>query len=113
MRDVCDFATWYTPGVAEPCKEIENDPSLAYLYTNKWNMVAVVTDGTRVLGLGDIGPLASLPVMEGKPLIFKHLGGIGRGSYLSGHERRGRNRPHSGIVVPFFRGNQSRRYIPA
>jgi malate dehydrogenase (oxaloacetate-decarboxylating) len=76
LRGVDDFAIWYTPGVAEPCKAIARDPDLAFEYTNKWNSVAVVSDGTRVLGLGDIGPLAGLPVMEGKALIFKYLGGV-------------------------------------
>jgi malate dehydrogenase (oxaloacetate-decarboxylating) len=76
IRDVNDFAIWYTPGVAEPCKEINKNPDLAYEYTNRGNMVGIVTDGTRVLGLGDIGPLAGLPVMEGKALLFKYLGGV-------------------------------------
>jgi malate dehydrogenase (oxaloacetate-decarboxylating) len=71
-----DFAIWYTPGVAAPCKAIQADPELAYEYTNKWNTVAVVSDGTRVLGLGDIGPKAGLPVMEGKALLYKYLGGV-------------------------------------
>jgi malate dehydrogenase (oxaloacetate-decarboxylating) len=76
VRDFNDFAIWYTPGVAEPCKAIARDPELAYEYTNKWNTVAVVSDGTRVLGLGDIGPKAGLPVMEGKALLYKYLGGV-------------------------------------
>jgi len=71
-----DFAIWYTPGVAAPCKAIQADPELVYEYTNKWNIVAVVSDGTRVLGLGDIGPKAGLPVMEGKALLYKYLGGV-------------------------------------
>ena len=71
-----DFAIWYTPGVAAPCKAIQADPDLVYEYTNKWNTVAVVSDGTRVLGLGDIGPKAGLPVMEGKALLYKYLGGV-------------------------------------
>ena len=76
VRDFDDFAIWYTPGVAAPCRAIEEDPELAYEYTNKWNTVAVVSDGTRVLGLGDIGPKAGLPVMEGKALLYKYLGGV-------------------------------------
>ena len=76
IRDFNDFAIWYTPGVADPCKAIAKDEKLVYEYTNKWNMVAIVTDGTRVLGLGDIGPKAGLPVMEGKSILFKYLGGV-------------------------------------
>ena len=71
-----DFAIWYTPGVAAPCKAIQASPELVYEYTNKWNTVIVVSDGTRVLGLGDIGPKAGLPVMEGKALLYKYLGGV-------------------------------------
>ncbi|MDF2840465.1 MAG: NAD-dependent malic enzyme [Clostridia bacterium] len=66
----------YTPGVAQPCLEIQKDPDKAYLYTRKWNTIAVVSDGTAVLGLGDIGPLASLPVMEGKAVLFKAFGDV-------------------------------------
>ena len=76
VRDFHDFAIWYTPGVAAPCKAIEADPEKVYDYTNKWNTVAVISDGTRVLGLGDIGPKAGLPVMEGKALLYKYLGGV-------------------------------------
>jgi malate dehydrogenase (oxaloacetate-decarboxylating) len=76
VRDFNDFAIWYTPGVAAPCLAIQKDPELVYQYTNKWNTVAVVSDGTRVLGLGDIGPKAGLPVMEGKALLYKYLGGV-------------------------------------
>jgi malate dehydrogenase (oxaloacetate-decarboxylating) len=76
VRNVDDFAIWYTPGVAEPCKAIKADKEKVYDYTNKWNTVAVVSDGTRVLGLGDIGPEAAMPVMEGKALLFKYLGGV-------------------------------------
>ena len=71
-----DFAIWYTPGVAAPCREIQANPEKSFELTNRWNYVAVVTDGTRVLGLGDIGPEAALPVMEGKALLFKYLGGV-------------------------------------
>ena len=76
VRSFNDFAIWYTPGVAAPCRAIEADPEKVYEYTNKWNTVAVVSDGTRVLGLGDIGPKAGLPVMEGKALLYKYLGGV-------------------------------------
>jgi malate dehydrogenase (oxaloacetate-decarboxylating) len=76
VRSLDDFAIWYTPGVAAPCKAIEADPELVYEFTSKWNTVAVVSDGTRVLGLGDIGPKAGLPVMEGKALLYKYLGGV-------------------------------------
>jgi malate dehydrogenase (oxaloacetate-decarboxylating) len=76
VRDFNDFAIWYTPGVAAPCRAIAEDPEMVYDYTNKWNTVAVVSDGTRVLGLGDIGPKAGLPVMEGKALLYKYLGGV-------------------------------------
>jgi malate dehydrogenase (oxaloacetate-decarboxylating) len=76
IRDINDFAIWYTPGVAEPCKDIQQNPDRVYDHTNKANMVGIVTDGTRVLGLGDIGPMAGLPVMEGKALLFKYLGGV-------------------------------------
>lgn len=71
-----DFSIWYTPGVAEPCKAINKEKELVYEYTNKWNNIAVVSDGTRVLGLGDIGPEAGLPVMEGKSMLFKYLGAV-------------------------------------
>jgi len=76
VRDMQDFALWYTPGVAAPCRAIQADPELVFDYTNKGNTVAVVSDGTRVLGLGDIGPAAGLPVMEGKALLYKYLGGV-------------------------------------
>ena len=71
-----DFAVWYTPGVASPCKEIQANPEKTFELTNRWNSVAVVSDGTRVLGLGNIGPEAALPVMEGKAMLFKYLGGV-------------------------------------
>jgi len=76
IRDFNDFAIWYTPGVAEPCKIIEKDREKSFELTNRWNTIAIVSDGTRVLGLGDIGPEAALPVMEGKALLFKYLGGV-------------------------------------
>jgi malate dehydrogenase (oxaloacetate-decarboxylating) len=76
VRDFNDFAIYYTPGVAEPCKVIQADESKLHQYTNRGNTIAVVSDGTRVLGLGDIGPKAGYPVMEGKCLLFKYLGGV-------------------------------------
>lgn len=76
IRDFQDFGIWYTPGVAAPSKEIYADKEKVYEMTNKWNFVAVVSDGSRVLGLGDIGPEAGLPVMEGKALLYKYLGGV-------------------------------------
>lgn len=76
VRTFQDFAIWYTPGAAAPCKEIHKAASAVFDYTSKWNYVAVVSDGTRVLGLGDIGPEAGLPVMEGKALLFNYLGGV-------------------------------------
>lgn len=76
IRDVNDFAIWYTPGVAAPCRDIQAHPEKVYEHTNKGNTVAVVSDGTRVLGLGDIGPEAAMPVMEGKAMLFKYLGGV-------------------------------------
>ena len=71
-----DLSTAYTPGVAEPCRKIKENPDDVYKYTFKGNMVAVVSNGTAVLGLGDIGPEAGLPVMEGKAVLFKEFGGV-------------------------------------
>lgn len=71
-----DLSLAYTPGVAQPCLEIHDDPNKAYIYTRKWNTIAVISDGTAVLGLGDIGPLASLPVMEGKAVLFKSFADV-------------------------------------
>jgi malate dehydrogenase (oxaloacetate-decarboxylating) len=76
IRNVDDFAIWYTPGVAAACREINANPDKSFELTNRWNYVAIVSDGTRVLGLGDIGPEAAMPVMEGKALLFKYLGGV-------------------------------------
>ena len=76
IRDLSDLAVWYSPGVAAPCQAIQADPDLVYRHTNKGNCIAIVSDGTRVLGLGDIGPEAGLPVMEGKAMLFKYLGGV-------------------------------------
>ena len=76
VKNAKDLSLAYTPGVAEPCREIHKDPSKVYTYTRKWNTVAVISDGTAVLGLGDIGPMAALPVMEGKSVLFKEFGNV-------------------------------------
>ena len=76
MKDKEDLSLAYTPGVAQPCLEIQKDESKSYDLTRRWNTVAVITDGTAVLGLGDIGPVAGMPVMEGKALLFKAFGDV-------------------------------------
>lgn len=76
IKDMHDLAVVYTPGVAEPCRKIHQNVADVYTYTVKGNMVAVVSDGTAVLGLGDIGPEAAIPVMEGKAVLFKYFGGV-------------------------------------
>ena len=75
-RTQWDLSLAYTPGVAQPCLEIKREPGLVFEYTARGNLVAVVTNGTRVLGLGNIGPLAAKPVMEGKAILFKRLADI-------------------------------------
>ncbi len=76
IRKLMDFAIWYTPGVAEPSRVIAKDPGKSFELTNRWNTIAVVSDGTRVLGLGNIGPEGAYPVMEGKAILYKYLGGV-------------------------------------
>ena len=74
--DATDLSLAYTPGVAEPCREIAKNPELLDFYTRRWNQVAVVSDGSAVLGLGNIGGRAAMPVMEGKSVLFKAFGGV-------------------------------------
>jgi malate dehydrogenase (oxaloacetate-decarboxylating) len=76
IKSADDFSIWYSPGVAAPCRDIAAHPERVFAHTNKANFIAVISDGTRVLGLGDIGPHAALPVMEGKAILFKYLGGV-------------------------------------
>src|SRR5699024_2449988 len=76
INDKDDLSLVYTPGVAKPCELINRDEDLEYEYTSKGNMVAIVTDGSAVLGLGNIGPRAAIPVMEGKSILFKKLAGL-------------------------------------
>ncbi|AFA40657.1 Malic enzyme [Pyrobaculum oguniense TE7] len=76
VRSIEDFAIYYTPGIAEVSRQIHKNPEMVFELTSRWNIIGVLTDGTRVLGLGNIGPEAAYPVMEGKALIFKYLGGV-------------------------------------
>jgi len=76
MGSAKDLSLAYSPGVADPCIEIKNDPEAAYKYTNKGNMVACISNGTAVLGLGNLGALASKPVMEGKAVLFKKFADV-------------------------------------
>ena len=76
VRSLQDFSIWYTPGVAAVSKEINADVDKSFDYTWRWNAIAILTDGSRVLGLGNVGPEAAMPVMEGKALLFKYLGGV-------------------------------------
>ncbi len=76
IRSLDDFSIWYTPGVAAVSRAIEKDHDLSFELTSRWNTIAIVSDGTRVLGLGNVGPEAAMPVMEGKAMIFKYLGGV-------------------------------------
>ena len=76
VRSLEDFSIWYTPGIAAVSRAIEADPDRSFELTGRWNTIAIVTDGSRVLGLGNVGPRAAMPVMEGKALLFKFLGGV-------------------------------------
>ena len=106
-----DLAVAYTPGVAEPCKVIASDPEAAYKYTMKSNTIAVVSDGSAVLGLGNIGARAAMPVMEGKAVLFKEFGGVNAVPICldtQDTEEIIRNRCK---YRSCFRRNQLRRYI--
>ena len=70
VRSLSDFSVWYTPGVGAVSRAVQAKPELSFDYTNRWNTIAIVTNGSRVLGLGNIGPVAAMPVMEGKALIY-------------------------------------------
>ena len=76
VNSIDDFSIWYSPGVAAPCRDIQANPEKVWEHTNRGNSIAIISNGTRVLGLGNIGPEASMPVMEGKALIYKYLGGV-------------------------------------
>src|SRR4030042_1436911 len=76
IKTIRDLSLLYTPGVGKPCLEIARDKALSFEYTSRWTIVAVLTDGSAVLGLGNIGPEAGLPVMEGKAVLFKEFGGV-------------------------------------
>ena len=89
LKTRADLSMAYTPGVARVCEAIQQDPEKAYTLTVKKNMVAIVTDGTAVLGLGNIGPAAAMPVMEGKAMLFKEFAGRRCLSYLSKHAGSG------------------------
>ena len=76
VRSLSDFSIWYTPGVGAVSRAVQANPELSFEFTNRWNTIAIATNGSRVLGLGNIGPVAAMPVMEGKALIYKFLGGV-------------------------------------
>jgi len=105
-----DLSLAYTPGVAEPCREIAARPDEAYTYTAKGNLVAVVTNGTAVLGLGNIGPLAAKPVMEGKGILFKAFADIDVFDLEVGSEDPEDMIRFCRLLEPTVGGNQSRRH---
>ena len=103
-----DLSIAYTPGVAEPCLKIKDDPSLSYTYTRRHNLVAVITDGTAVLGLGDIGPIAGMPVMEGK--CVQGVRRRGRVPALCGFQGCGRDCTHHSADLRLVWRHQPRGY---
>ena len=111
VRSREDLAVAYTPGVAEPCKVIAKDPEAVYKYTMKANTVAVVSDGSAVLGLGNIGARAAMPVMEGKAVLFKEFGQVNAVPNLSGYTGYRRDYPYRSEYCPCLRRHQSGRHL--
>ena len=105
-----DLSTAYTPGVAEPCRKIRDDKK-KFTDAAKGNLVAVVSDGTAVLGLGDIGPEAAMPVMEGKSILFKEFAGIDAFPICFRYKRYRRDHRDSETIAPSLWWNQSGRYL--
>ena len=108
-----ELSIWYTPGVAEPCRAIAADAEASFTYTNRANAIAIVSDGSRVLGLGDIGPEAGLPVMEGKALLFKLFGGVDAVPLCIRARRSRRYRARRRADRTIIRRNKSRGHRPA
>ena len=106
-----DLAIAYTPGVAEPCKVIAKDPEAAYKYTMKANTVAVISDGSAVLGLGNIGAYAAMPVMEGKCVLFKEFGDVNAVPICLGHPGHGGDHCHDQEHCSRIWRHQSGRYL--
>ncbi|MCI4438366.1 NADP-dependent malic enzyme [archaeon] len=104
ITSVEDFAIWYTPGVASPCKIISKNNDLSFELTSRWNLVAVISDGSRVLGLGNIGPYAGYPVMEGKCLLFKYLGGVDAVPIMLGTQDKDKIVELIKLISPSFGG---------
>ena len=113
LKTRADLSMAYTPGVARVCEAIHQDPEKVFTLTIKKNTVAVVTDGTAVLGLGDIGPAAAMPVMEGKAMLFKEFGGVDAFPICLEHERSGRDRAHRESNLHRVWRDQPRRHFRA